>query len=107
MSELIFHVFAFLNVMDSPVIMRLHAPHLGSLHFVTVVAFEGVDENLALVKCCFQFFGCLRLTIDLVSSMIAFIFVDDFKKLRFSFTLLMIGGLFGLFLITIAKILCS
>ena len=57
MSELIFHVFAFLNVLDSPVIMRLHVPHLGSLHFVTVVAFEGVDENLALVKCCFQCCG--------------------------------------------------
>ena len=37
--------------------MRLHVPHLGSLHFVTVVAFEGVDENLAFVKCCFKFFG--------------------------------------------------
>ena len=104
MSDLIFHVFPFLNFMDSPVIMRLHVPHLGSLHFVTVVVFEGVDENLAFVKCCFKFFGCLRLTINLVSSMIAFIFVDDFKKLRFSFTLLFICGLFT---ITIGKILCS
>ena len=80
MSELIFHVFLFLNAMDSPVIMRLHFPHLGSLHFVTVVAFEAVDENLALVKCFFKFLGCLRLTINLVSSMIAHIFVDDFRK---------------------------
>ena len=66
-------------------IMRLHVPHLGSLHFVTVVAFEGVDENLASVKCSFKFFGCLRLSINFLSPMIAFIFVDDFKKLRFSF----------------------
>ena len=77
MSELIFHIFPFLNVIDSPVIMSVHVPHLGSLHFVTVVAFEGVDENLALVKGCFKFLGCLRLTINLVSSMIAFIFVDE------------------------------
>ena len=49
MSDLIFHVFSFLNVMDSPVIMRLHVPRLGSLHLVNVVAFEGVDENLAFV----------------------------------------------------------
>ena len=40
--------------------MRLHVPHLGSLHFVTVDAFEGVDENLAFVECCFKFLGCLR-----------------------------------------------
>ena len=107
MSDFIFHVFPFLSVMDSPVIMRLHVLHLGSLHLVTVDAFEGVDENFAFVKCCFKFFGCLQLTINLVSSMIAFIFVDDFKKLRFSFTLLMICRLFGLFVITIGKTLCS
>ena len=106
-SDIILHVFPLLNVIDSPVIMRLHVPHLDSLHFVTVAAFEGVDENLAFVECCFKFFGCLRLTASLVSSMTAFIFLDDLRKLRFSLTLPMICGLCGLFVITIGKILWS
>ena len=48
MSDLIFHVFPFLNAMDCPVMMRLHVPHFGSLHSVTVVAFQRVSMNISL-----------------------------------------------------------
>ena len=106
MSDIILHVFPLSNVIDSPIMVRLHVPHLGLLHFVTVAAFEGVDENLTFVKCCFKFFYCLRLTTRSVSSD-GFQFSDDLRKLRFSLTLSMICGLFGLFVITIGKILWS
>ena len=61
MSDLIFHVFSFLNVMDSSVIMRLHVPHLGSLHLAAIVAFEGTVKISLLLNAVSSFLVALDL----------------------------------------------
>ena len=103
-GECIVHVLLPFRIRESPVMMMLHVPHLGSLHFVTSLLIA-LFENSAFVKICFKFFGCLLLTMRSVFFSVDSIFFECRKKFMLCLTIFTICGLLGLWVMTNARVL--
>ena len=68
-----------LNVIDYLIIMKLHILHSRASHSVTVVAFKGINENLAFVIWGFSYFCLSKICHSIVPfKLTQFIFFDSF-----------------------------
>ena len=76
-EDFIIHILPLLSFIESPIIIRSHILHRGSLHLET----DGLGllvENSAFVNKCFRFSGCCQLIIIFVLSSRFFI-SDEFE----------------------------
>ena len=95
-----------LSFMESPVIIRSHVPHRGSLHLET----DGLGllvENSAFVNKRFRFCGCRRLIIIFVSSSRFFISGEFERNFKLSFAMPTTCELLGLCVMTKGRVLFS
>ena len=99
------HVLLPFRIRESPVMMMLHVPHQGLLHFVTSLLIA-LFENSAFAKICFKFFGCLLPTMRPVFLSVDSIFFECRKKFMLCLPIFTICGLLGLWVMTNGRVCC-